>query len=770
MPVTLDKHNVFSMTCPTRLRALFCCGLFSIGLFLCLVLPETACHEANAAPQPPPSHQRMIDILGRIQRSIQHPDNLYASETRIAFCDSVIRNSSQLGQQLGMAFLKAGTLLEYGDEAQSVALYKQLLQQTAGNPEARKQVLSGLGVACLRLAERNNCVAQHGSDACIMPIRGNGIHQDQGAGRKCIEVFQTLLTEHPDDLDARWLLNIAYMTLGEYPKKMPARWLIPGLEAPDAQPVKPFYDIAGDLGIASKNRAGGSIVEDLDKDGDLDIVGSAWGLDDPMHFYRNEGNGSFTDRSGPSGLSSIGGGLNMTTTDYNNDGWIDIFVLRGGWQGQGGYGRQPNSLLRNNGDGTFTDITESAGLLSYHPTQAAAWNDFNNDGWLDVFIGNETADATDLHPCELYINNRNGTFTNIATPDVLDIKAFVKGVASGDYDNDGWADLVLSTMNGQQILLHNRRLPGQSAAFELLTRQAGLPEGSIMFPTGFFDYDNDGWLDIFFCNYEFTRPLSYYCAKEALQPSGDMTGKMYLFHNNHDGTFSDVSKTAGVNKTVFAMGANFGDIDNDGYLDLFFGTGNPNYRSLLPNRLYKNLGGKKFVDVTNSARVGNLQKGHGVSFADIDNDGDQDIHVDMGGAFRGDAYPSSLFINPGQSNNNWIYLELEGLRSNRLAIGARILVKFRENGVERQVYREVNSGASFGCSPLRREIGIGQAAVIDELTVIWPASQSVQVFKNIKADQVLHIREGQKDYTAKPLRPLALKKADGSLPMCAPAK
>lgn len=190
----------------------------------------------------------------------------------------------------------------------------------------------------------------------------------------------------------------------------------------------------------------------------------------------------------------------------------------------------------------------------------------------------------------------------------------------------------------------------------------------------------------------------------------------------------------------------------------------------MPNRLFKNLNGKKFVDVTVAARVGNLQKGHGVSLADIDNDGDLDIHEDMGGAFRGDAYFSALYMNPGQGGNHWIYLKLEGTTSNRAAVGARVTLTFRENGVQRMVYREVNTGASFGCSPLRREIGIGKAETIDEIRVVWPASGKIQVFNNVKPGQLLLIREDRNDYSALPLHKLVFKKADGTIPMCAPAQ
>jgi hypothetical protein len=246
------------------------------------------------------------------------------------------------------------------------------------------------------------------------------------------------------------------------------------------------------------------------------------------------------------------------------------------------------------------------------------------------------------------------------------------------------------------------------------------------------------------CSYEFTESLAYYAAAEALQSSvvKGNPGKVILYRNKHDGAFEDVSDQAGLKNVAFAMGSNFGDIDNDGYLDIYLGTGNPPFQSIVPNKLFRNINGTRFADVTMSARVGNLQKGHGVSIADMDNDGDEDIYIEMGGAYTGDAYENSFYINPGQNNNHWTNILLEGVQSNKAAIGAKIKVTFRENDKERFVYREVNSGGSFGSNPFRQHVGIGQAAVIDRIEIIWPASGKVQIFKNIPADLNIKIKEG----------------------------
>tara|TARA_Y100001934_G_scaffold185490_1_gene219025 strand:+ start:163 stop:807 length:645 start_codon:yes stop_codon:yes gene_type:complete len=189
------------------------------------------------------------------------------------------------------------------------------------------------------------------------------------------------------------------------------------------------------------------------------------------------------------------------------------------------------------------------------------------------------------------------------------------------------------------------------------------------------------------------------------------------------------------------MGANFGDIDNDGWLNCYVGTGNPDLRSLLPNRMLRNEGGRRFQDASTAGGFGHIQKGHGISFADIDNDGDQDIYAVLGGAYSGDLYQNVLFENPGHGHR-WITLRLEGVKSNRDAIGARIKARIREDSSMRDIYATVGSGGSFGASSLQQELGLGRADTLLSVEITWPATGQTQIFHDLDLDQILHFREG----------------------------
>lgn len=684
-------------------------------------------------------------------RPIDDKNNVFYPEARVRYNDSLLKQPQNTPRQImGAEYGKAEALLQLGDEKQAIELLTDVVQRLKLFPgqSPAEDPRKLLAMAWLRLGERSNCIAMHSAGSCIFPIKDDGTYSDPSASKMGIDLYEQILADDPDDLASRWLLNLAFMTIGTYPSAVPAERLIPGLDKDsETVKVKPFRDIAGAIGLAnSRNEAGGAIVDDFNNDGYLDLVTSDWDPDNGMHYFRNNADGSFTDLSVASGLSRIKGAFNLLQVDYNNDGFTDIFVLRGGWRGE--YGKMPKTLLRNNGDGTFTDVTVESGLLSLHPTQTAVWADFNNDGWPDVFIGHETTTIDDPHRCELWLNGKDGTFREVARQAGCDLTGFVKGVASADYDKDNRPDIFLSLRDGRKILLRNKGVHSGIPQFENVTHQAGLDrDTTYTFPTWFWDYDNDGWPDIFVCGYTFNGSLAKDQAAEALHLPHPSAGTMYLYRNNHDGTFSNVTRITGLDKTVFAMGANFGDIDNDGWLDMYLGTGNPDFQSLTPNRLFKNIDGKYFADVTSSARVGNLQKGHGVAIADLNNDGYEDIFEEMGGAYKGDAFYNSFYCNPGQNDNNWITIKLEGMVSNRSAIGAHIAVTFRENGIGRTVFRDVGSGGSFGASPLRQHIGIGRATMIDTVKITWPTTGKVQFFTNLAPRQFIRIREGEDKVT-----------------------
>lgn len=687
-----------------------------------------------------------------------NPDNIFNAEARLAFLDASLKSANAY-TALRINYQRAKVFMEKGDINKAVELFNQIHMDSTvkGTDFDLNRLEPELAFAYLRMGEVNNCLTNHTAESCIYPIQGGGLHKDPAGSSKAIEMYEKILARNPDDPSAKWLMNIAYMTLGRYPDGVPKKYLLLN-PYPETDQVIPFEDLAADLKINVNNRAGGVITEDFDNDGYLDIVTSAWGLQDSIHYFHNNADGTFTDRSKESGLGSLTGSLNINQTDYNNDGFKDIFVLRGGWKGE--LGNVHNSLLKNNGDGTFTEVTIQSGLLSAHPTQTATWADFNNDGWVDLFIGNESYPGKLLlqHPCEFYINNQDGTFTNVAEEMKIDLTRFIKGVTSADYDNDGWQDIFISAM-GERILLRNKGVKGKIPVFENVTAKAGLNiDKNSTFATWFFDYDNDGWQDIIACDYSFNQTLAFTAGAEAMGENTAYKGQPVLYRNNGNGTFKNITNEAGLFKSVFAMGSSFGDIDNDGWLDMFFGSGNPNFDSLIPNRMFRNDGGKKFNEVTRSARVGSLQKGHGVAFADLDNDGDQDVYIELGGAYEGDAFPSAFYMNPGQNKNIWISIDLEGVESNKAAIGSLVKLSVMENGKMRYIYRTVNSGGSFGSAPFRREIGIGTATLINELEIRWQGSGKIQKFSNIRPNQFLKISEGSNVVKPVKLKTLNFKK------------
>jgi len=419
----------------------------------------------------------------------------------------------------------------------------------------------------------------------------------------------------------------------------------------------------------------------------------------------------------------------MVQADYDNDGFVDVLVLRGGWLSQ----PFPNSLLRNLGDGRFRDVTVEAGLDAEGSTQTAAWGDYDGDGWLDLLIGNETHNEPD--PAELYRNNGDGTFTDVAAEVGLDVGGFTKAVLWGAVDNDGRPDAFFSRLRQSNRLYLNHG-PDESGGWRFEAVEAAVEDFEWSFPAWFFDYDNDGLLDLFVNGWR-TTPGELWREYRGQPHEGEAAR---LYRNEGDGTFTDVSAEAGIGRILHTMGSNFGDIDNDGFLDFYVGTGEPDLRALMPGRMFRNVGGSRFAEVTAAGGFGYLFKGHGVSFGDVDGDGDQDIHLVFGGSHEGDTSPNVLLENPG-NGNAWVTLRLAGTRSNRSAIGARLALRVRGPGGERQIHRVVGSGGSFGASSLQQEIGLGDATEILSLTVRWPGGETEE-FTGVRPDGVYLLREG----------------------------
>ncbi len=699
------------------------------------------------------STKAMATLLKKIYSETDFRFDATKQAQRAQYYQSLLRNSlnfrdeATVRQQLAIELLGAG----YSEAA--IDDLETLRSHSAGRLPAEndKQLGEWLGLAYLRLGEQQNCMQNHGQKSCIFPIRAGGVHHITRGAEGAVREFAALLDKYPNDDESRWLLNVAYMQLGQYPQSVPAKWLVNSRLFDSEYDIGEFVDRATSAGLDLTSHAGGAIMEDFDGDGLLDIVVSSSGPLDQMHLFRNngvkDGQLSFTDITAQAGLLGETGGLNLVLTDYNNDGRPDILVLRGGWWGK--QGKYPMSLLRNNGTKngqvTFDDVTEQAGLMSLHPTQTAAWADFDNDGWLDLFVAHESK-PDDPNPSQLFHNNHDGTFTEIAGPSGMADLGFVKGVAWGDFNNDGRPDLYISIKGGANHLFRNDGplRTGASASsgwkFTDVAHAAGVDRQQNSFATWFFDYDNDGWPDIFVGGYSFGGPQDV-GAFEIGHPYHAETPRLY--RNKHDGTFEDVSTKVRLDRAILPMGANFGDLDNDGWLDIYLGTGESSYQALLPNRMFRNDRGVVFQDVTTSGGFGNLQKGHGVVFGDLENNGNEDVFEEMGGAYPGDTYQSILYNNPGHGNH-WLTVALEGVETNRAAFGARICLTVAAAHGSRHIYRTVGYVSSFGGNPLRQHIGIGAAQKVEKLEVTWPTSHLVQAFTNIAADQNVSLREGDK--------------------------
>jgi hypothetical protein len=671
-----------------------------------------------------------------------------------ARADALVLDSPPTVEQATMAIRtwRAAAFLEMyeGKFAEAKAWLERALAltKTPGvSAQDRMYVRALLGIAALRRGEIENCLECRGPSSCIFPIAREAFHTQQSGSREAIQQFSAFLEEWPGDLHIRWLLNVAYMTLGEYPGKVPRAYLIPLDSFRSKIDVGRFENVAPKvgLGVRGPDLAGGSIFDDFNGDGLPDLFTTSLGVDQGASLFINQGDGSFEDRSSAAGLDTQVYALNLTRADYDNDGDLDVLLLRGGWEKPA-----PMSLLRNRGSGVFDDVTEAAGLGELIASESAAWGDYDNDGFVDVFVCGEymadtSSDANALpdprNRCRLYHNRGDGTFVDVAASVGVLNERFAKGAVWGDYDGDGLLDLFVSNMGTTHGRLYHNDGSGK---FRDVVLEAGIADASAdspaieSFPCLFWDFDNDGRLDLLINEW---KPNESEVIAGYLGIKAGFSSPPRLYRNIGSGQFRNVSRDVGLDRPIPTMAVNCGDIDNDGFLDLYMGTGWMSFGGIVPNVMLKNVEGREFVDVTDSSRTGHLQKGHGVSFADWNGDGNLDLFTRLGGGYPGDKSYPALFNNPGHGRH-WLKVKLVGTKTNRSALGARIHVELKAPAGTRSIYRTIGTNGSFGGNSLVETIGLADVKSVARLTVSWPTSKTTQTFGDISADQAIEVTEG----------------------------
>ncbi len=504
---------------------------------------------------------------------------------------------------------------------------------------------------------------------------------------------------------------------------------------------KGFQNVIERSGIKRYPHTTGASWRDINQDGYLDLF--ILGGPGKRMLYLNNGNGTFTDVTERTGIGAFSWPWSAVFGDYNNDGCPDLYIVNGG--GSKGEPGLQDALYRNNCDGTFTDITGRAGIRDKLNGRGAAWADYNSDGYLDLYVANYGSIADDgtwvAQPNILYENNGNGTFTDVTK------KAGVIGMANCpnevrknksslhhpnkmhqknayqpiwfDYDGDGKIDLFVATENGVSPLYRNNG----NGTFQDVTYAAGLCTMGTNMGVTVGDYDNDGNLDIYTTN----------------------AGQNYLWRNNGDGTFSEISRKSGVANTLsLGWGTEFLDYDNDGHIDIFVANGSTATPSanlwdsdlgeFKLDKLFKNRGDGTFSDVSLMEGIEGNDAKEAAAVGDYNNDGFVDILV-LSSAYT-DLALHRLYQNQG-NKNHWITIQLVGTKSNRDAIGAKILLT---SGGRTQI-REIISGSSYvSQSSLWQTFGLGLASRIDTIEIKWP-SGTIQQLQNIKADQKIVVIE-----------------------------
>jgi len=528
-----------------------------------------------------------------------------------------------------------------------------------------------------------------------------------------------------------------------------------------------FRDVASQAGLTTvphsrtdrryvlDTMAGGGIaLFDCDNDGKLDIavVNDSTierylaGGDLMITLYHQDGNSPtphFTDITESAGLTTKGWGMGIAVGDFDNDGLLDIYVT--------GYGH--DVLYHNLGNCKFEDVTKKAGVAAGGFSTGAAWADYNRDGLLDLFVARyvhtdarhlpdpgkskgykgvlvELPDSLAGETDFLFRNRGDGTFEDVSERAGVNDphKLHGMGVVWGDYDDDGWPDLFVTNDGGWNFLYHNK----QDGTFE----EIGIPSGTGLGPAGqnygnmaadFADFDHDGRFDLFVTRF------------------GNQPASLYWNRGNHQFTdIADKAKIAAPTVAPVKWGTGFGNFDNDGWPDILIANGNfsslmdtlrDEVRFVEPIQLFRNLGNRTFEEIADSAGINAppLYSRRGTAIGDINNDGQLDFVV-----FNVNA-PPSLFINDTRNLNHRVLFRLIGTKSNRAAIGARVVVV---TPAMRQM-DEVRAGGSYNSTnDVRLHFGLGLDAVMSKVQVQWP-SGAKQEFVDVPGDAIYEITEGQ---------------------------
>lgn len=524
----------------------------------------------------------------------------------------------------------------------------------------------------------------------------------------------------PDQPRAQFWLWLAAGKLGGYPASVPQPLRVE-MQSGRHETELRFESVASEIGLDKTGDGRGIAVFDYDVDGRLDVLIASGG---GCSLFHNDGDGTFSDVSVGSGLDSCVSGFAVSVGDYDNDGRPDVFVTRAGFLDGA------SVLYRNNGDGTFTDVTEKAGLSGWMSTFNASWVDYDGDGHLDLFVcSNLNGMLGRKVPDRLFHNNGDGTFTDVTERSGIQTPWPTLGSAWGDFNNDGYPDLFLSSAFGRSQLFRNNG----DGTFTNVSRGAGIDEpclGSVAF---WCDYDDDGWLDLVQC---------LWCPHEDMLHSlrhgtGPEHGRSTrIFHNNRDGTFREIAREMGITESWGSMSGNAGDIDNDGRLDLLLGNGGPQMDRAEPAVLLQRDASGRFRNVTFTAGLPPFGKSHGANMADLFGDGRLSILLASGGFYPGEPMTTEVY-RPKERLGNYVSVKLKGTASNRDAIGARL----RLYAGGRVQHRLVSGGSGFGSMPFDQHFGVGASTSIEALEIDWP-SRRRQRIEAVPVNTAIVITEG----------------------------